>query len=73
MHYAVWYGAVLRADLSEIHIGDETSIGDRTVISGSGTVKIGSRVSVGAGVAMQGGATLGVSAPFTGAVCCLVL
>jgi len=55
----VWYGAILKGDVSAISIGANSSIKDRAIIapSAAGTVIIGSNVLVGQG-AIIGNATL---------------
>jgi gamma-carbonic anhydrase len=55
---AVWYGAVLRADMSKISVGSDSSIGDRVVINSTAPVHIGRGVSVGAGAVLEGAVTL---------------
>ena len=53
---SVWYNAVLRADMAEIEIGDETNIQDLTVIHVDEGVpcKVGNRVGVGHGAILHG-------------------
>ena len=51
---SVWYGAVLRGDVNNITVGNQTSIGDRAVvhvakIQGDFSTHIGNHVTVGAG------------------------
>lgn len=49
---SVWFGAVIRGDMMEISIGEETSIQDNAVVHITGGVSgtdIGSRVTVGHG------------------------
>ncbi len=55
----MWYGAILKGDMSAISIGANTSIKDRVVIapSGAGSVSIGSNVLVGQGACI-GNATI---------------
>lgn len=55
----VWYGAIVKGDLSEISIGANSSIKDRAIIapSSAGSVRIGNSVLVGQG-AVIGNATL---------------
>jgi len=66
---SVWYGAVLRGDVSPIRIGSHTSIQDNCVIHCSekhGTT-IGNRVTIGHGAVLEGcrvedGALIGMKA-----------
>jgi len=60
-HSSVWYGAVIRADQSSIHVGGFSSIGDRTVIQSaainptgfSARTYIGDYVTIGQGCIMR--------------------
>eukprot|EP01112_Ceratiomyxa_fruticulosa_P010579 TRINITY_DN280_c0_g2_i1.p1 TRINITY_DN280_c0_g2~~TRINITY_DN280_c0_g2_i1.p1 ORF type:complete len:252 (-),score=51.73 TRINITY_DN280_c0_g2_i1:198-953(-) len=56
----IWYGAVLRGDVNNIKVGDETSIGDRTIVhvarhnlGGPKPTVIGNRVNVGQGAILH--------------------
>jgi carbonic anhydrase/acetyltransferase-like protein (isoleucine patch superfamily) len=55
-HASVFYGAVLRADIGEIHLGPGSNVQDNVTmhIDGGGRVEIGSRVSVGHGAILHG-------------------
>lgn len=49
---SVWFGAVLRGDLSPILIGEETNVQDGSILhvtSGKGRCVVGSRVTIGHG------------------------
>jgi len=52
----IWYGAVLRADLNYIEIGDNTNIQDNTVLHVERDLPtiVGSNVTVGHGVIIHG-------------------
>jgi carbonic anhydrase/acetyltransferase-like protein (isoleucine patch superfamily) len=65
----VWFGAVLRGDLSHIEIGEETSVQDNAVLHCAGDLPtvVGSRVTVGHGALLEGcvigdGALVGMGA-----------
>lgn len=54
---SIWFGAVLRGDVYNIRIGDETSIQDNSVIhvtNGQNATVVGSRVTVGHSVTLHG-------------------
>jgi len=57
---SVWYGAVLRGDVNDIHIGSESTIGDRTIIhvSSSGPDKEKLKTNIGDKVVVEPGAIL---------------
>jgi carbonic anhydrase/acetyltransferase-like protein (isoleucine patch superfamily) len=66
----VWYGAILKGDLSKIRIGENSLIKDRAVLSSSvtgGNISIGNNVIVGHGAVVgaatiEDGATIGMGA-----------
>lgn len=54
----IWYGAIVRGDISAISIGEEVTVGDRSVIRSSNVlksspVKIGNSVLIGSGVTVD--------------------
>jgi carbonic anhydrase/acetyltransferase-like protein (isoleucine patch superfamily) len=56
---SIWYGAIIRGDVSTITIGDNTSVGDRTMIHCSSHPReiptvIGNNVTIGAGTILHG-------------------
>ncbi len=56
---SVWYGAIIRGDVSTISIGDNTSVGDRTMIHCSSHPReiptvIGNNVTIGSGTILHG-------------------
>jgi len=61
-HSSIWYGAVLRGDQSNIHVGGKTSVGDRSVVLTSAVnptgfaarTYIGDWVSIGQGCVLRG-------------------
>lgn len=58
---SVWYGAVVRADAGEVHVGADSSVGDRCVLhctSAAQALRIGARASVGAGATLTGAVTV---------------
>jgi carbonic anhydrase/acetyltransferase-like protein (isoleucine patch superfamily) len=66
---SVWFGAVLRGDLSHIEVGEETSIQDNAVLHCATDLPtiVGSRVTVGHGAMLEGcvvedGAVVGMGA-----------
>src|ERR687883_244237 len=66
---SVWFGAVLRGDLSHIEVGEETSIQDNAVLHCATDLPtvVGSRVTVGHGALLEGcvvehGAVVGMGA-----------
>jgi carbonic anhydrase/acetyltransferase-like protein (isoleucine patch superfamily) len=52
----VWFGAVLRGDISHIEIGEETSVQDNVVIHCAADLptRVGARVTVGHGALLEG-------------------
>src|ERR671938_1417891 len=53
---SVWFGAVLRGDLSRIEVGEETSIQDNAVLHCAIDLPtiVGSRVTIGHGALLEG-------------------
>ena len=54
---SVWFNTVLRGDVGQIHVGDETNIQDGTVVHCTykkADVQIGNRVTVGHSVVLHG-------------------
>ena len=54
---SIWYGTVLRGDVHDIQVGDDTSIQDNAVVhvtSGRHPTAIGSRVTVGHSAVLHG-------------------
>ena len=66
----VWYGAILKGDLSKIRVGENSLIKDRAVLSSAvagGNISIGNNVIVGHGAVIgaatiEDGATIGMGA-----------
>jgi len=48
---AVWYGATLRGDLSQVRVGENTVIGEHSVITGK--TQVGNRVYIGGKTVLQ--------------------
>jgi carbonic anhydrase/acetyltransferase-like protein (isoleucine patch superfamily) len=55
-HANVWFGAVLRGDLNDIRIGDDTNVQDTAVIhvDSDAACTVGNRVTIGHGATVHG-------------------